>query len=216
MATDTQSPPIEAIVEALYDHGIVACKGAFPREWVLAMRGDLERAFADAMQRAGGAIGRGPQRWYVELHPEQIRGYVALVTHPWVRAVCEAVLGPDFEIVELGFDVPYPGAALQPWHRDFPSPPETWRDRRLTSLAFNLTAVDTTPEMGAFEIAPGTQWERGEAFAHGMFPDPSGWPAYEALRQGKLPQMGDLSARSALTIHRGTPNRSAVPRPVLV
>ena len=28
--------------------------------------------------------------------------------------------------------------------------------------------------------------------------------------------MGDISARSALTIHRGTPNRSQVPRPVLV
>ena len=28
--------------------------------------------------------------------------------------------------------------------------------------------------------------------------------------------MGDISARSALTIHRGTPNRSNVPRPALV
>ena len=28
--------------------------------------------------------------------------------------------------------------------------------------------------------------------------------------------MGDISARSALTIHRGTPNRSDKPRPVLV
>jgi hypothetical protein len=32
----------------------------------------------------------------------------------------------------------------------------------------------------------------------------------------KMPQMGDMSARSALTIHRGTANRSNVARPVLV
>ena len=32
----------------------------------------------------------------------------------------------------------------------------------------------------------------------------------------KLPQRGDISARSALTIHRGTANRSNVARPVLV
>jgi hypothetical protein len=29
-------------------------------------------------------------------------------------------------------------------------------ERRLTSLAFNITTVDTTDEMGPFEIAPGT------------------------------------------------------------
>src|SRR3712207_7225959 len=44
------------------------------------------------------------------------------------------------------------GAQNQPWHRDFPSPPETYEGRRLTSLAFNLTAVDTAEDMGPFEI----------------------------------------------------------------
>jgi hypothetical protein len=31
-----------------------------------------------------------------------------------------------------------------------------------------------------------------------------------------MPKMGDISARSALTIHRGTPNRSNRQRPALV
>jgi hypothetical protein len=207
---------VRALVDGLYTAGIVARRGAFSREWVAAMGEDIFAAFEDASRREGGAVARGPQRWYVEMHPEQLRGYVELVTHPWVVAVSEAVLGPDYEIVELGFDIPFHGAEIQPWHRDFPSPPETWRDRRLTSLAFNLTAVDTTPEMGGFEVAPGTQWEDGLAFEHGMFPDPSRWPAYEARSEIKLPRMGDLSARSALTIHRGTPNTSGLPRPVLV
>ena len=63
-----------------------------------------------------------------------------------MRTVCEAVLGPDYRIVEVGFDTPFPGAQVQPWPRDFRSPPETWDQHRLTSLAFNLTTVDTTDE----------------------------------------------------------------------
>jgi hypothetical protein len=196
--------------------GIISCKGAFSRSWVQQVREDIDAAFEEARSREGGAVGRGPNRWYVEIHPEALRGFVDLVDHPWVRSVCETVLGPDYQIVEVGFDTPFPGATLQPWHRDFPSPPETWDEGRLTSLAFNLTTVDTTDEMGPLEIAPGTQWERGEDFDHEQFPPKSQYPRYEALAQRKYPQVGDLSARSALTMHRGTPNRSQVPRPVLV
>jgi hypothetical protein len=215
-STTDQDFDLEAIRRGLETDGIIALKGAFPKTWVQQVREDIDSAFEEARSREGGAVGRGPNRWYVEIHPEALRGFVGLVDHPWVRAVCETVLGPDYRIVEVGFDTPFPGATLQPWHRDFPSPPETKEGHRLTSLAFNLTTVDTTDEMGPFEIAPGTQWEGGEAFDHEQFPPESEHPRYEALAQRKYPRVGDLSARSALAIHRGTPNRSQVPRPVLV
>jgi hypothetical protein len=70
--------------------------------------------------------------------------------------------------------------------------------------------------MGPFEIAPGTQWDPPEGFEHDMFPPKSLYPRYEARAQKKRAQRGDISARSALTIHRGTPNRSDEARPVLV
>lgn len=91
-------------------------------EWADRLREDIEAAFEEARSRPGGAVGRGPQRYYVEIHPEQLRGFVELVDHPWVRSVATAVLGPDYRIVELGFDVPLEGAVNQPWHRDFPIP----------------------------------------------------------------------------------------------
>ncbi|WP_220457975.1 MULTISPECIES: phytanoyl-CoA dioxygenase family protein [unclassified Actinotalea] len=220
MATDpsTMSGTIDPapIVEALYTDGITALRGAFPVEWADRMAQDVEAAFQEARGRPDGAVGRGPNRWYVEIHPEQLRGFVDLVTHPWVSATCRAVLGDDYEIVEVGFDTPYPGAVDQPWHRDFPMPEETRRDRRLTSLAFNLTCVDTTPDMGPFEIAPGTQWDDSPDLEHGMFPPTSHYDRYRALAVRKLPQRGDVSARSALTIHRGTTNHSQLARPVLV
>jgi len=138
------------------------------------------------------------------------------VTHPWVVGVCTQVLGPDYEIVELGFDIPFAGAVNQPWHRDFPMPPVTREQRRLNSLAFNLTGVDTTDDMGPFEIAPGTQFDDSPEFGHDMFPPRTHYDRYNHLAVRKYPQRGDISARSALTIHRGTANKSAKSRPVLV
>ncbi|WUB07768.1 phytanoyl-CoA dioxygenase family protein [Streptomyces longwoodensis] len=207
---------VTADVEALYSDGITARKGAFGVDWADTLREDVGVAFEEALSRPGGAVGRGPNRYYVEIHPEQIRGFVELVDHPWVRSVCAAVLGPDYRIVEIGFDVPLEGAVNQPWHRDFPMPEETRGQRRLTSLAFNVTTVDTTEDMGPFEIAPGTQWDDSPELGHGMFPPKTHYGRYEERAVRKYPQRGDISARTALTIHRGTTNRSRLSRPVLV
>lgn len=204
------------IMRGLYGDGIIGLKGAFSREWAARMREDIEGLFEEARRVPGGALPRGPERFYVEVHPERIRGFVDITTHPWFVAVCEAVLGPDYKIVEIGFDIPCPGAADQPWHRDFPSPAATLRGRRLNSLAFNLTAVDTIPEMGPLEIALGTQWDDLTGCPNEMFPPKELWPRYRERMVQKMPQMGDMSARSALTIHRGTANRSNQARPVLV
>lgn len=207
---------VAAAVDALHTDGITGLQGAFSADFVDGLRVDVDAAFHEARSRENGAVGRGPNRWYVEVHPQALRGFVDLVEHPWIRTVSEATLGPDYSIVEVGFDIPFAGALNQPWHRDFPSPVETRNDKRLISLAFNLTLVDTEKDMGPFEIAPGTQWETGQDFEHEMFPDRSTWPRYEARAVRKYPRRGDISARSALTIHRGTTNHSQKPRPVLV
>ncbi len=217
MTTATSPSPVgERARDDIYRDGITACRGAFTAEWADDMRRDIEAAFAEAIARPDGAVGRGPNRYYVEIHPEQLRGFVDLVTHPWVTAVCEAVLGPSYELVEIGFDTPFPGAEYQPWHRDFPMHEVTRAERRLNSLAFNLTGVDTVEEMGPFEIAHGTQFDDGDTFEHGMFPPKDLYTRYEERAVRKYPKRGDVSARSALTIHRGTPNVSNTARPVLV
>jgi hypothetical protein len=210
--------PLEpaSILGGLYGPGIIGLAAAFPRGLVQRLREDVDRLFDEARAIPGGAVPRGPERWYVEIHPERLREFVALATHPWIVAVSEAVLGPHWRIVEVGFDVPGPGAMDQPWHRDFPSPEATRIGRRLDSLAFNMTLVDVEPDMGPFEIAPGTQWDAGLDFDAGMFVPPAQWPRYVARAERKLPRMGDISARSALTVHRGTANRSTKARPVLV
>ena len=214
-ATATESYDEAAIMGGIYGDGIIACKGAFERGWVARLGEDIRMLFEEAQRQPGGALARGPNRYYVEVHPERLSGFADIIGHPWVMAVCRAILGPDYKIVEAGFDVPGPGALHQPWHRDFKSPEATLVGRRINSLAFNITTVDVTEDMGPFEIAPGTQWD-DLAGGDPMFPARELWPRYEARAQRKLPKMGDISARSALAIHRGTANQSDRSRPVFV
>lgn len=204
------------IMAGIYGDGYISMANAYEVSLIGAMRASIETLYAEACQADQGILPRGPERYYVEVAPERIDGCVDILSHPWFVAVNEAVLGPEWRIVEVGFDIPFPGATTQPWHRDFRSPEATSIGRHITSLAFNLTAVDTTLDMGPFEIAPGTQWDAIDECPHGMFPDRSRWPRYEGLAIAKLAQRGSISARSALTIHRGTANRSDKARPVLV
>ena len=110
---------VATIMGGLYGDGLIGLRGAFTREWVQALREDVDALFEEGLRREGALVGRGPKRYYAEIHPERIRGFTDLVTHPWVVAVCRAVLGPAYEIVEVGFDIPFAGAMNQHWHRDF-------------------------------------------------------------------------------------------------
>jgi hypothetical protein len=214
--TAATSLDITSLAEAIRRDGFAGLPGAFPRAWAQALREDFDALFTEARALEEGTVGRGPQRYYFAVHPERLRGFLDLVTHPTVTALCTHMLGPEYQVVETAFDVPLPGAVHQPWHRDFPAPEETITGRRLTSLAFNMTTVDVHEDMGPFEIAPGTQWDAPTDFEHGMFPPKSLYPRYEARAQRKMPKMGDISARSAITIHRGTANQSNKSRPALV
>jgi len=73
---------ITAQAAQLAADGIIGLKGAFSPDWADEMREDMMTAFWSAIQRPGGAVGRGPRRWYVEIHPQAFRGFVDLVTHP--------------------------------------------------------------------------------------------------------------------------------------
>jgi hypothetical protein len=218
MASAFVAPRHEAgdIMGGLYGEGIIAHPGAFDPSFADTLHAEIMAIFTEVQGVPGGALSRGPERWYVEIQPERLSGFIAITSHPWFVAVCEKVLGRDYRIIEVGFDIPFPGAVDQPWHRDFAVPEATSVGRRLNSLAFNLSTIDTRSEHGPFEIALGTQWDVFAGCAKGMFPPTELWPRYEARAVRKLPQRGDISARSALTVHRGTANHSNEPRPVLV
>lgn len=201
---------------ALYRDGMVGLPGCFSAQWADELHADFVDAFAAARSHPRGTLARGPHRYYFAVHPERIRGFVDLVTHPRVVALCEQVLGPDYRIVELGFDVPLAGAMDQPWHRDFRTPPETAQHRRLSSLALNVTTVDVTPGLAPFEIALGTHFDDDSNFDDGIFPRLDQYPRLQQLAGRRYPKRGDVSARTGLALHRGTKNFTERARPVLI
>src|SRR4051812_38773145 len=79
MSTITAAPSTQfdtaTIMGALYGDGIIGLKGAFDREWARDLGEDIAVLFEEALKLPGGAVGRGPKRYYVEIHPEGIRGF---------------------------------------------------------------------------------------------------------------------------------------------
>lgn len=212
------NPTIEK--DKLYEDGVTALKGAFDRAWGPQLLDDYQAEFATAKEH-GTTKSRGRNRLWFPARPEKISAFMGLIMHPYVTEVSEEVLGPDYEIVELGFDTPWQGAKNQPWHRDFPIPKKTKEQGILDYVVFNVTLEDVEPDMGPFEIAPGTQFlgEPDIELARGMFVHKR---YYNELfnqpekTQRRMCKLGDIQARTPLTLHRGTTHTSPIDRPVMV
>lgn len=223
------SPPgladldLDRVEQELYANGITAMRDAHPQELVDRLHQECMSLYEEASGYAGGRVRRGPQRWYYAVHPERLSMVVELLSHPWLVQTCTHVLGAGYRIREVAFDVSFPGSAHQPWHRDFRRPVgmTTGADGRprITALAFNLPTVDVRPELGPLEVVHGTQWDQIPT-DDGMFPAKGeGQERYETdeRRALKSPRRGDMSARTPLMLHRGTPNLSKdEERPVMV
>jgi hypothetical protein len=199
---ENHADPAE-LMDAIYRDGIVGAPNLLSTQWGDALHSDLTHEFVSALSNAGGTAPRGWNRFYFEPYPERIRGFLDLIAHPLIHDLSTRMFGDDYMIVELGADIPLPGAVNQPWHRDFPMPKAT-REGRLTSIAINASSVDVTPDMGPFQIVPGTHFEPGSDFDGGMFPPESRYPEYESRFESRFGTRGSVSIRSGLAIHRGS------------
>lgn len=205
------------LTKEIYEHGITSLPNILPVQWADELDVDVGLQFIDALKVEGGegVAFRGWSRFYIELYPERLRGFLEMVTHPAIVELSREVLGEQYQIVELGADIPLPGAPEQPPHRDFPLPEPTRLQRRLTSLCFNASTVDVTPSMGPFNIAPGTHFDDGSDFVKEMFPVGDKKEAYNQRMVARLARRGSVSVRSGLTIHRGSKNNDRM-RPVII
>ena len=86
---------VATIMGSLYGDGIIACKGAFERAWVARLGQDIDTLFEEARRQPGGALERGPSRYYVEVHPERISGFVVSPSGKNARASCSVSRTPS-------------------------------------------------------------------------------------------------------------------------
>lgn len=143
MTSAATSLDVRQLSHDIYEHGMTSLPDILPVQWADELDEDVGLHFLEALKidHGAGVAFRGWNRYYIELYPERIRGFLAFVTNPAIVALSREILGDQYEIVELGADIPLPGAPDQPPHRDFPMPEPTRRYRRLTSLAFNAATV---------------------------------------------------------------------------
>lgn len=125
-------------------------------------------------------------------------------------AIVEGVAGKEFVMCQLASDTPTLGSDYQDLHADTPPLfPETSLQTPSYQLAYNFPLCDVTRENGPLEITRGTHiMNKAEALAKIA----AGEIKIEAIEM----KLGDVILRDVRGIHRGTPNKTSSPRPMVV
>ena len=172
------------------------------------------QAFAPLLEahiaREGHRKNRGAERYYVTLP------FVAPFADPRifeddaVLGIVGRLVGEDPVLCQLATDTPLLGSDYQDVQRDTPPLfPEWGRETPPFQLAVNFALVDVTGENGPVEIARGTHMEPKE-------------DALARIARGEVRlepvamRVGDVMIRDVRGLHRGSPNRTATPRPMCV
>ncbi len=209
MAATFRNSELDQLAEDLNRDGICILRGLFDStlidEWARA----FNALFQERQGRPGGLAPREQARYYLTLPWVAPFANEAVFANPMIVGVLNRIFAQEYLMVQMGADIPVRGSDYQETHRDFRP---LFTDRFVTPLyavAVNFPLVDVTRENGAFEMAVGSHvLPREEGLAR--------------IASGELPmrsfpmKKGDALIRSPLALHRGTPNHTDAPRPMVV
>jgi ectoine hydroxylase-related dioxygenase (phytanoyl-CoA dioxygenase family) len=190
--------------------GATLLRGLFPVDKIDAWNAAFQPLLQQAVSRDRGDPNRGPERYYVTLPFQSPWADPEIIDNDAIMAVVEDLVGPDGVMCQLATDTPLKGSDDQPLHRDTQLLfPETGTESPPYQLAVNFPLVDVTPDNGPMEAAAGTH----------LLPKAEGMAriaAGETPLEPVFMQRGDVMIRDVRHIHRGTPNLTDVPRPMVV
>jgi ectoine hydroxylase-related dioxygenase (phytanoyl-CoA dioxygenase family) len=185
-------------------------RGLFPVEKIDAWNAAFQPLLQQAIRTEADNPNRGPNRYYVTLPFSGPWADPEIVDNDAVMAVVENLVGADGVMCQLATDTPLKGSDYQDLHRDTQLLfPETGAESPPYQLAVNFPLVDVTDETGPMEWAAGTHML---SKADGLARIERG----EAPLQRAYMKRGDVMIRDVRHIHRGTPNLSDTPRPMVV
>ena len=201
---------IEKFAQSALADGFCVLRDHFPKETLEAWREAFTPLLHDHIEREGHLLNRGAARYYVTLPFTQPFAEPAIYEDEDVLAICERLVGEDMVMCQLATDTPLLGSDYQDIHRDAPPLfPEWDRETPMFQLAVNFPLVDVTQENGPFEVARGTHMTTK---AEGMRRLEAGEVNLEPVTL----KLGDVMIRDVRGLHRGTPNRTDEPRPMVV
>jgi ectoine hydroxylase-related dioxygenase (phytanoyl-CoA dioxygenase family) len=200
---------LEALVAELNRDGICVLRGAVDSALVAEWRDAFDRLFAERQARAGGLAPREQARFYLTLPWTAPFSDERVFANAGVLGVLDRLFPQEYVMVQLGADVPVQGSDYQEIHRDFRPLFSHEIVTPLYAVAVNMPLVEVTEENGPFQHARGTHVMPRET-------------ALAKVQSGEIPlesihlQPGDITIRSPLGLHRGSPNRTERPRPMVV
>ncbi len=190
--------------------GNAFCAGIFRWRNCVHWNENFQPLLAAHVEREKGNENRGANRFYVTLPFVAPFADEEIFCDPDVLAIVENLVGKDFVMCQLATDTPLKGSDYQDLHRDTPPLfPELPAETPSFQLAVNFPLCDVTEENGAFETTFGTHLMRKEDAVQKI-------EAGEIKLERLMMNLGDLMIRDVRAIHRGTPNKTDVPRPMCV
>lgn len=203
---------IQNFIERTLEDSYCLLPAHFPRATLERWRAEFHPLLRSHIAREGDSdrLNRGPARHYVTLPMRPPFADPTIFEDDDVLAIVEGLVGREPVLCQLATDTPLRGSSHQDVHRDAPPLfPEWGRETPPFQLAVNFALVDVTMENGPIEIAKGTHMvSRQEGL--------------DRIARGESPlepvpmALGDVMIRDVRHLHRGTPNRTDVPRPMVV
>lgn len=201
---------LDAFAARVLADGYCVLPSHLRRETLEAWRAAFAPLLQRHIEREGELQNRGPGRFYVTLPFTEPFSDAAVYEDEDILGVIFRLVGCDAVLHQLATDTPLLGSDYQDVHRDAPPLfPETGTETPPFQLAVNFPLVDVTRENGPFEVARSTHMLSKE---EGLRRIESGEAALEPL----LMSAGDVMIRDVRGLHRGTPNRTREPRPMVV
>ncbi|HKP10552.1 MAG TPA: phytanoyl-CoA dioxygenase family protein, partial [Blastocatellia bacterium] len=201
---------VEAFAQSALKDGFCILRNHFSPAALNAWREAFAPLLDAHVEREGHLQNRGPARYYVTLPFAPPFADPRIYEDEDVLAICAKLVGEDMVMCQLASDTPLKGSDYQDVHRDTPPLfPETGQETPPFQLAVNFPLIDVASENGPFEVARGTHMMSKQ---EGMRRIESGEVELEPI----LMRLGDVMIRDVRGLHRGTPNLTDVPRPMVV
>lgn len=186
--------------------GALHLKGCFPR----ALIEDAAEEFAAAQDRheeeieAGAALRVGNLRHMITLNTDGVFGRPEMLASERLMSILDHLLGSRYVLGSATAVVSQPGGRPQRWHRDNFALFEEAKSLKLPPILISaiVPLVPINTKVGSTQIAVGSNQDRDL--------DESTCPLVEPTTE-----LGDCYLMDSALIHRGMPNYSDKPRPIV-
>lgn len=201
---------INSFVEEALRDGFCVLRDHFPKDKVLDWQKACLPLLDKQIELEGEKTSRGSSRYYVTFPFSMPFSDPAFYEDPDILAIVERLAGKNFVMCQLASDTPILGSEFQEIHRDCPPLfPENSFETPMFQLAVNFPLVDVTPQNGPLEIVRGTHMMTREEGLRRI-------ETKETFIEPIPMKIGDVLIRDVRTLHRGSPNRTNAPRPMVV